>query len=292
LESKKVVSGMLIARHFNINRLNKTSVLKLFLNDFAPPTRIRVNYGKHGDRDWIEMKKIAQGVGRRSSRLHAATGPALVKKPETKALLIETAERFFGQHGLDGISLREIAIAAGQSNSNVVQYHFKDKAGLIRAILEHHVSDFEALRKEQLEKLTKKPSQRVRELLKILWMPAMTVVDADGGHRYCRFLQQYMIHPHNVQHPIVQFYKARKTAGEVQQNLAGVIEATRMLRDHYSALPLPVLDRRMSALSMMFLATVVEHDNLQMFGNSEISEPFDLEPVLDMAIGALDAPAN
>jgi hypothetical protein len=39
----------------------------------------------------------------------------------------------------------------------------------------------------------------------------------------------------------------------------------------------------------MFLATVVEHDNAKLRGKRAASAEFDLEPVLDMAIGALSA---
>lgn len=237
------------------------------------------------------MSKTARGAGRRAKGQAPDTRPAAHGKPDTKLLLIETAQRLFGQHGLDGISLREIAAAAGQANSNAVQYHFNDKAGLIRAILDHHVSDFETLRKAQLDALPRAKSQRVRALLKILWLPGMSVVADDGSHPYCRFLLQYMIHPHNVPHPVVQFYTVAATARE-QPALEHLMKATRMLRELYATLPPSVLDRRIATLTMMFLATVVEHDNRRLFGKRKQSTPFDAEPVLDMAIAALGAPAD
>jgi len=61
-----------------------------------------------------------------------------------------------------------------------------------------------------------------------------------------------------------------------------------MLRKHYDHLPQATLNRRLLSLSMMFLATVVEHDNSSLFAKHAVSE-FDAEPILDMALGALSA---
>lgn len=238
-----------------------------------------------------DMSKATHGIGRRSTRLHPAPQPLPPKKPDTKILLMETAERLFGQYGLDGISLREIAAAAGQSNSNVVQYHFKDKAGLIAAILDYRVRRFGILRNELMQNLTRDEPRRTRALLKVLWLPATTIVDTDGHHTFCRFLLQYLLHPHNVQHPMLHFYNADNTAKTEPGDFDSVIHATKLLRECYNSLPPDVLNRRMSALSMMFLATVVEHDNVRLSTDDKKQIPLNIEPILDMAIAALAAPA-
>jgi AcrR family transcriptional regulator len=48
--------------------------------------------------------------------------------------LLVTAERLFAEHGLDGVSLRQIAVEAGSANNSAVQYHFGTKEGLVEAI--------------------------------------------------------------------------------------------------------------------------------------------------------------
>ena len=48
--------------------------------------------------------------------------------------LLVTAERLFAEHGLDGVSLRQIAVEAGSANNSAVQYHFGSKDGLVEAI--------------------------------------------------------------------------------------------------------------------------------------------------------------
>jgi len=39
---------------------------------------------------------------------------------------------------IDAVSLREITARAGQKNPNALQYHFKDRNGLLQAIIERH----------------------------------------------------------------------------------------------------------------------------------------------------------
>lgn len=69
--------------------------------------------------------------------------PALSKVAPTRHqspdVLIETAERLFATHGLDGVSLRQIAVEAGHRNPSAVQYHFGDKDGLVQAIVNYRM---------------------------------------------------------------------------------------------------------------------------------------------------------
>lgn len=98
----------------------------------------------------------------------ASTSAPAVRRVSTEELLIDTAEQLFGQLGIDGVSLREIAAAAGQANVNVVQYHFGNKAGLVTAILEDRVGRIETLRRERLDAMKSAGRNDPRELLKAL----------------------------------------------------------------------------------------------------------------------------
>ena len=65
---------------------------------------------------------------------------------QTRRRLIETAERLFAEHGPDGVSLRQISAAAGQSNNFAVQYHFGTREGLLDAIVAHRLPRIDAIR--------------------------------------------------------------------------------------------------------------------------------------------------
>jgi AcrR family transcriptional regulator len=57
---------------------------------------------------------------------------------DTRARLLDAAERLFATRGVDGASTREITEAAGQRNTSAVTYHFGSRAGMLSAILARH----------------------------------------------------------------------------------------------------------------------------------------------------------
>ncbi|MEO5875033.1 MAG: helix-turn-helix domain-containing protein [Streptosporangiaceae bacterium] len=66
--------------------------------------------------------------------------------------LVTAAERLFAERGLEAVSLREINAAAGTRNASALQYHFGDRAGLVRAVLARHTADVEAARHALLDR--------------------------------------------------------------------------------------------------------------------------------------------
>jgi AcrR family transcriptional regulator len=71
----------------------------------------------------------------------------------TPEQLILAAERLCAERGIDQVSLRQIAEAAGQRNPAVVQYHFGSKTELLRAVVRHRVEPINARRLELLAAL-------------------------------------------------------------------------------------------------------------------------------------------
>jgi AcrR family transcriptional regulator len=69
-------------------------------------------------------------------------------KPSVKEQLVLVAERLFAQHGVEGVSLRQIGLAAGNANNSAVQYHFGSKQQLIQAIYEYRLTGLCARREE------------------------------------------------------------------------------------------------------------------------------------------------
>jgi AcrR family transcriptional regulator len=57
---------------------------------------------------------------------------------DTRARVIASALRLFGQHGFEGASTRDIAVDAGV-NAPALQYYFANKEGLYLACVEHMV---------------------------------------------------------------------------------------------------------------------------------------------------------
>ena len=81
---------------------------------------------------WIETPDQA----RRLRQLGCPLGQGFLwSRPLTAA----AAERLFAAHGIDGVSLRQIAVEGGSANNSAVHYYFKSKHGLIAAIFRHRL---------------------------------------------------------------------------------------------------------------------------------------------------------
>jgi AcrR family transcriptional regulator len=123
----------------------------------------------------------------------------MAPNPEsTKQQLIAAAETLFAERGIDGVSLREINAAAGQKNSTALQYHFRNRFGLLVAVLRKHHVDVEARRNEMLDVYEAAAVTDLRALAEALVRPSATkLADPDGGRAYLRIHSQ-VINRHDL----------------------------------------------------------------------------------------------
>jgi AcrR family transcriptional regulator len=62
------------------------------------------------------------------------------RSPEpARRQILDAALGLFARNGISGTSLREIRLAANQGNAGALHYHFGDKDGLLRALLEREL---------------------------------------------------------------------------------------------------------------------------------------------------------
>jgi AcrR family transcriptional regulator len=105
----------------------------------------------------------------------------------TTERLIVVAEQLYADHGLDAVSLRQIAEAAGQKNHAVVQYHFGTKEELLKAIVRYRTGDAQDRRRAALDALEGSGRQHdVRGLLEAAVVPLVTSQPPDS--HYLRFI--------------------------------------------------------------------------------------------------------
>lgn len=57
----------------------------------------------------------------------------------TREQILDAAELLYAERGIDGVSLREIRIAAKQRNSSALQFHFGDADGVLLALAQRHM---------------------------------------------------------------------------------------------------------------------------------------------------------
>jgi AcrR family transcriptional regulator len=115
------------------------------------------------------------------TRRRHATGEA------TRELLMTTAERLFAMNGVEGVTLREIQAAAGQSNSSVITYHFGSQAGLVRAVLEFRYRKVNARRAELMQEA--RDRGLVGDPREAVWIIVRPLIESiDAGEMFVPFL--------------------------------------------------------------------------------------------------------
>jgi AcrR family transcriptional regulator len=92
--------------------------------------------------------------------------------------------------------LREINRAAGQRNTNALQYHFGDRDALLAAVLDKHRRDVEANRNALLDQYELHHGDDLRALATALVLPLVAKLnDDDGGAEYLQVLSEIVSHP-------------------------------------------------------------------------------------------------
>lgn len=105
----------------------------------------------------------------------------------TRQRLVTAAEQLFAERGIEGVSLREINAAAGMRNATALQYHFRDRYGLVRAVLLKHTPAVDAERHRLLDDYERTGVDDLRALAAALVRPsAAKLRDPDGGRSYLR----------------------------------------------------------------------------------------------------------
>ncbi len=95
---------------------------------------------------------------------------APVNKPGTAEAILSAAERLCGTHGIEAVSIRDIAAEVGVSIS-VIYHHYKSKTNLLRTILR---TRFEEIREEHerlLSELEALKSPAVRDIVRAVLQP-------------------------------------------------------------------------------------------------------------------------
>ena len=82
------------------------------------------------------MQQLAEQIGR-----------------DVKDQVMAAALRLFAEHGVSGVTVRQIAIAAGQRNHAVVGYYFGSKEALVRAVIAHGAKRIDHLRNKMLDQM-------------------------------------------------------------------------------------------------------------------------------------------
>jgi AcrR family transcriptional regulator len=168
-----------------------------------------------------------------------------IPRSDTRSAILDTAERLFGEQGLDAVSLRAIAAASGAANNSAVLYHFGDKEGLIRAIFDRRLQPIDRRRGEMLGSFTAAERRDVGALMGALLRPLGEARDADGRPSYAAFLLQ-LIHAGESIGRMGAFEKLMPMTGRLGELLATALGSP----------PRGLIEHRMSLATMLYLSAI------------------------------------
>ena len=200
-----------------------------------------------------------------------------------RELLLDAAERLWSEHGIDGASLRQIAAESGQGNNSVIQYHFGDKSGLLKEIIQRRVAGFEPLRQNMLAAAERDGRLGdIRTLLEILFLPIAKIVDGRGRHVYAGFMMQFLSsfrYQVGIDHP-----------GWASDSAAS--RAANLIPDAIPHIVKSAIAGRINRVGGMFFNALIERDNAAASGRETEPEVVFLDDLFNMMTAALAAPAS
>lgn len=182
---------------------------------------------------------------------------------ETREKIKSDAQRLFALHGVDGVSIKDILVAAGVRNNAALHYHFGSKEALVEELLVEGAQKIDTLRQQMLDRIVAEGrTQEVRVVLEALVCPVLEYSqDEDGRHTYMRFVAHMQMHHRTL---------FRSILGD-QWN-GGYKRCLELLRKALSHLPAPLVEQRLSILGIysnaLLSALEAAHDPAQ------VSTPF------------------
>ncbi|MCW1381919.1 TetR/AcrR family transcriptional regulator [Novosphingobium sp. KCTC 2891] len=114
---------------------------------------------------------------------------APVPRADPAEMLKEAALRLFAEHGIDGVTVRQIAEGAGQKNHAAVGYHFGSKEALVRAVIVHGARLIDDLRNRMLDDLEARSGPaRLFDVTDLLVRSSLLPSDPPWSDCYNRFV--------------------------------------------------------------------------------------------------------
>lgn len=200
------------------------------------------------------------------------TGPT----PATALQLLLAAERLFAEHGLAGISLRQISIEAGSSNNSAIRYHFGSKDDLLHAIFAYRLGDL--MQRRALLRARANPDD-LRAQLEAHVLPLIELAESPDSS-YVSFIEQLQ------RAGAVEVFLHQPEAVQSQQEFSSSMQR---LLPH-----IPEPARTMRIQQAQDLAVHLAAERERAIRRADVVVPFGLfvAGLVDGLAGFLEAPAS
>ncbi len=195
-----------------------------------------------------------------------------------KHQLVLAAERLFALHGLDGVSLRQIGVAAGMANTSAVQYHFGTKDALVEAIL---LNRLEHLSERRTLLAARTPLDDIRHVVEAHELPLIELAE-DAGCFYLPFLEQLVRYGGGTD-PLDKLPVSHRDAQQTYYELVG---------QFISNVPPTLRDRRIAQTSAVSLHVCADRHRDRMLGKPVAPYAVHVSQLLDSLVALLTVPLS
>jgi AcrR family transcriptional regulator len=201
----------------------------------------------------------------------------------TKERLMAAAEGLFADYGIEAVSARQIALAAGQRNQSAIRYHFGSKDDLVAALHAQRITEINERRAELLD--APGAANDMRALIGAIAMPLAERVERDaGGSAYVRFLAH-----------LFSDRQRRDLLIEHGESAALLRRIYADLRRLASAIPEPLFSERLRLLVGGVIHALADRERLRAKGSAGpfvLGQAAFVNNLIDAGIGILTAPPS
>ena len=202
----------------------------------------------------------------------------------TKKALMLAAEKLIAKKGIERVSIKEIVKTAGQKNESVLQYHFKNLQGLIKALQNFRSEQVRERRDMLLTQLlteTKKP--KLRDLCRLMVLPSFQLCQGSAEHR--RFIMGFSHEITLTEKSAVELIGKHGGGGTSGQKTA------RLLKEALPHLDGVAYEQRMDS-AVRLCSTSMGYHARQKYAFKGKKAEFFLSSLLDALEGLLKAPVT
>jgi len=206
-------------------------------------------------------------------------------RDQTRKQLISAAEKLFAKDGIDGVSLRQINLEAGQKNSSAAHYHFGSKDSLIMAIYQHRMENVNQRRLKKLSELQSSGDEKnIRALVGAIVYPIVEEIDADmSGRHYIRFMAQAIGHP---QLDLIELWQ--------QEHSGGLSITIELIRKALPDIPNAIVGQRFGLAFEQIVHSLADREKLRQSAKHsfEVNSALFVSNLVDCISGAMAAPVS
>jgi len=199
-----------------------------------------------------------------------------VAAKSTKEQILLAAERMIADHGVDGVSMRQIGAAVGSGNNSAVLYHFGSKEKLVEAIFEHRLP---RLRERRAELIAERAPSDLRGWLECQIVAVLEQSDLPDSH-YLSFVASLSQHGGEAfKHLPKQFATGQR---EYEERVRGCL----------ADLDEPLRSHRFGQFMDVTVHTAANRERARARRKPVLPLALEVTNLVDCMVGFLDAPVS